>query len=68
MFTWPNFVALILAVFALISVMRGHIDVGGEGQRTTVWIQRSEKPVQFWTIIAVLLALAAFFFVNPLHF
>ncbi|HEY2981533.1 MAG TPA: hypothetical protein VGJ22_10155 [Anaerolineales bacterium] len=68
MFTWSRIVGLILALYALIAVVRGRITVGGEYERTTTWISRADKPVQFWLVILVLLALAAILLLNVFHF
>ena len=68
MFTWSRVAGLILALYALIAIVRGRITVGGEYERTTTWISRAEKPVQFWLWIVVLLALAAILILNVFHF
>ncbi|OGO22175.1 MAG: hypothetical protein A2Y54_09645 [Chloroflexi bacterium RBG_16_51_16] len=59
MFTWTSIFAVILVLFAAFCIYRGHIPISDQYNRSTSWITRSEKPVQFWLIIVFILALAA---------
>ncbi len=68
MFTWPRIVALILVLYAGISIYRGRITISDDNDRTTNWITRAEKPFQFWLIMVVLLALAAVLGFNIFNF
>ncbi len=66
--TWTRIAGLILAVYAAFCIYRGRISVSNENDRTTTWITRSEKPLQFWLIMVVILALAAILGFNVFNF
>jgi hypothetical protein len=68
MFTWTRVSGLIVLLYAVIAIVRGRITTGGDYERTTPWITRAEKPLQFWLMIVFLLAIAAVLIFNVFNF
>ncbi len=66
--SWTRIVGLILAIWAGISIYRGRITISNDNDRTSTWINRTEKPVQFWMVVVVVLALAVILGFNVFHF
>jgi len=63
-----SLIGLILALYVLVTVMKGRVTVS-DGDRysrgvSKDWISRSTQPVQFWFFVILLLALAAALFFN----
>lgn len=58
----------ILFLYVIITVFRGRITVSDGDRysrgRSTDWITRAEKPVQFWLFVIVCLALAGVLWFN----
>jgi succinate dehydrogenase/fumarate reductase cytochrome b subunit len=65
MFSIHGLAGAILLLYTLIVIFRGRVTVSdGNARRSTTWISRSEKPLQFWLFVLVMLALAAVLFFN----
>ena len=65
MFSIHTTIGLILALYALVVLFKGRVTFSaGERGRTSTWISRSEKPLQYWLFVIVMLVLAAVFFFN----
>ena len=59
MFTWTSIFAVILVLFAAFCIYRGRISFSDQYNRSTSYITRADKPIQFWLTIVFILALAA---------
>lgn len=64
--TWTRVIGVIVALYAGYVIYRGRVAVGDE--TSTSYIERSEKPVQFWISVGFMLLVAAVLILNVFHF
>jgi hypothetical protein len=64
--TWTRIIGVIVALYAGYVIYRGRVAVGDDN--STSYLERSEKPVQFWLTVVFMLAVAAVLILNVFRF
>lgn len=65
--SWTMIVGVILVLYAGYVIYRGRISTSDDYGHSE-WLNRAEKPVQFWFSVAVILVIAALLIFNVFHF
>ncbi|MBI3739545.1 MAG: hypothetical protein HY258_10910 [Chloroflexi bacterium] len=65
---WARIIGGVLVLYAAFVIYRGRISISDDYSRSSEWLQRSEKPVQFWFAVGVILVIAALLIFNVFHF
>jgi len=63
---WSTFIGVVLLVYAVYVIYRGRITSSDDYNHST-WINRDEKPFQFWFSVFVLLVFAVIMLFNVFH-
>lgn len=66
--TWTRIIGVVLALYAAFVIYRGQIRFTDDDTYTSRVVKRSEKPVQFWLTVSLMLALAVILVFNVFHF
>lgn len=64
---WSRIVGMVLVLYAGYVTYRGRISLSDDNYNTR-YVNRSEKPVQFWLLVLAILALAMALLLNVFHF
>jgi hypothetical protein len=64
--SWTMIVGILLLLYAGYALYRGRVGAGEDD--SAAFIQRSERPVQFWFSVIFILVLAALLILNVFHF
>ena len=62
---WIRLIGVAIALLAAFSIYRGRVSAGDD--TSTSYIQRSEKPVQFWLTVIFMLVVAAIMIFKVFH-
>jgi hypothetical protein len=65
---WSTIVGYVLVLYAVYVIYKGRVVTSDDYSKRSEWLNRSEKPVQFWFAVLVILVMAALLIFNVFHF
>jgi hypothetical protein len=65
--SWSPIIGYALVLWAAWAVYRGRIP-SSDPEKKQGWLYRSEKPVEFWIVVIVVLVSAVILILNVFHF
>ncbi len=64
---WSTIIGYVLVLYAVYVIYKGRVVTSDDYNRSS-WLNRSEKPVQFWFSVLLILVMAALLIFNVFHF
>ncbi len=66
--TWTRIIGGLVVLYAAYVIYRGQIRLTSDDTHTSRLVKRSEKPVQFWLSVGLMLVVAVILIFNVFHF
>ena len=65
--SWSSIIGVVLVLYAVFVMYKGRITVSDDFHSSS-WMTRSEKPVQFWFSVSLMLVIAVLLIFNVFHY